>query len=74
MKSLLSLDLSRSLHIDMMDRSEFQTVFASLTNLKQLRYGADDFAYTLASDEPEEVEIYPSDLGDQGRARLHMPV
>lgn len=74
MKNLLSLDLSRSLHIDKMQRSEFQAVFASLTNLKQLQYGADDFAYTLASDEPETVEIYPSDLGDQGRARLHMPV
>ena len=74
MKNLRSLDLSRSLHIDLMDRSEFQALFASLTNLKQLRYGADNFAYTLASDEPEEVEIYPSDSGDQGLARLHMPV
>ena len=54
MKNLRSLDLSRSLHIDLMDRSEFQALFASLTNLKQLRYGADNFAYTLASDEPEE--------------------
>ena len=74
MKNLRSLDLSRSLHIDLMDRSEFQALFASLTNLKQLRYGADNFAYTLASDEPEAVEIYPSDSGDQGHARLHMPV
>lgn len=44
-----------------MDRSEFQALFAGLTNLKQLRYGADNFAYTLASDQPEAVENYPSD-------------
>ena len=72
MTNLRSLDLSRSLHIDLMDRSEFGALFASLTNLKQLRYGADDFAYTLASDEPNTMEIYPSDSGDQGHARLHM--
>ena len=72
MKNLQSLDLSRSVHIDLMDRSDFEALFASLTNLKQLQYGADNFAYTLASDEPEAVEIYPSDSGDQGHARLHM--
>lgn len=72
MKNLLSLDLSRSLRIDDMAKSELQPLFTALTNLKQLRYGADDFAYTLASDEPEAVEIYPSDQGKY--AKLHMPV
>lgn len=71
-KNLLSLDLSRSLRIDEMQKSELQPLFSTLTNLKQLRYGADDFAYTLASDEPEAVEIYPSDQGKY--AKLHMPV
>lgn len=74
MKNLQSLGLSRSLHIDLKDKSEFQAFFASLTNLKQLRYGADNFAYTVASDEPDAVEIDPSDWGDQAHARLHMPV
>lgn len=72
MKNLLSLDLSRSSCIDDMKKSELQPIFSTLTNLKQLRYGSDDFAYTLASDEPEAVEIYPSDQGKY--AKLHMPV
>ena len=72
MKNLLSLDLSRSSCIDDMKKCELQPIFSTLTNLKQLRYGSDDFAYTLASDEPEAVEIYPSDQGKY--AKLHMPV
>ena len=57
MKKLPSLDLSRSLHIDMMGKPEFQALSASLTNLKQLRYGVDNFAYTLASNQPGTVDI-----------------
>ena len=76
MTSLLSLDLSRSLPIDDMEKPDFQPLFAALTNLKQLRYGADDFAYKLASDEPEPVEIYPTDQQQLQNeyGRLHMLV
>lgn len=73
MKNLLSLDLSRSALIDAMHATTLQPLFASLTNLKQLQFGADDFAYTLASDEPEAVEIYP-DAEQNKYAKLHMPV
>lgn len=72
MQNLLSLDLSRSACIDDMRKSELQPLFTKLTTLKQLRYGADDFAYTLASDEPEAVEVYPDN--ENKYAKLHMPV
>lgn len=69
--NLLSLDLSRSSHIDKMQKSDFQPLFSKLSKLRQLRYGADNFAYTLASEEPESVEIYPSDQGKYAKLHCH---
>lgn len=69
--NLLSLDLSRSAHIDIMQRTDFQPLFAKLKKLRQLRYGADNFAYTLASEEPEAVEVYPSDQGKYAKLHCH---
>ena len=69
--NLLSLDLSRSAQIDKMSRPDFQPLFAKLQKLRQLRYGADDFAYTLASEEPEPVEIYPSDQDKYAKLHIH---
>lgn len=69
--NLLSLDLSRSEHVDKMQKSDFKPLIAKLTKLRQLRYGSDNFAYTLASEEPEFIEVYPSDQDRFGKLHCH---